>query len=105
MVWLEHWIDVLIIVLLAATLLLVVQVKNLLIRLVAALRGDLESIKRELQTEMQEVRVDNREARIEGSREFASTRKSMLDDLDAIYHAIKDISAFKSTKSGGTGPK
>ena len=100
--WLEISVNAFVIVLLLAILIVLLQLKNLLIHMMNTIRRDLESLRKEVQADIHELRVENKEERIEGTRAFASTRKIMLDNLDAIYQGVKNIAESKNNDSHGT---
>lgn len=95
MIWLEILIEALVIVLLLAILITTVQLKNLLKHMLSSLQRDVESSRKEVQADIQELRIENKETLLEGACALASARKLMLDDLDVIYKFVKDISESK----------
>lgn len=100
--WLEISGNALVIVLLLAILIVVLQLKNSLKHTMNAIRRDVESLRREVQADIHELRVENKEERVKETRAFASTRKIMLDNLDAIYQGVKNIAESKNNDSHRT---
>lgn len=100
--WLEISVNALVIVLLLAILIVLLQLKNSVKHMTNRIQRSMESLRKEVQADIHEFRVDEKEARIEGTRAFASTRKIMLDNLDAIYKGVKDIIESKTNDSHRT---
>ena len=88
--------------LLLAILIVLLQLKNLLIHMMDTIRRDLGSLRKEVQADIHELRVDDKEARIKSTHAFESTRKIMLDNLDAIYKGVKHIAESKNNDSHRT---
>ena len=102
--WLEILSTVVIIVLLVINPIVVVLVVNLLKRMITILRDDVASMKKELRVDIQEIQEDSKATCMEASRALAAMRNAMLDDLDAIYDGVKQISESRSKGSGTTRP-
>ena len=101
--WQEILRDVIVVALLLAILIVVLQLKNLLKHMMSTLRRDVESVKKELETDIQEARVDNKETHGDVLRVLRSMHRSMLDDLDAIRKSVKKITESHNRDSR-TGP-
>ncbi len=97
--WLEISRDVVVVVLLLGILTVVLQLKNRLKYMMSTLQRDVESVKKEIEGDIQEVRLDNKETHGEMLRALGSMRKSILDDLDAIRENVKVISEFENRDS------
>ena len=102
--WLETLRDVIVVVLLVGILLVALQLKNLLKHMMSTLRRDVESVKKEIETGIKDIRVDNKETHRGVLRALRSMHNLMLDDLDAIRKNVKNISE-SDNKDSDTGPR
>lgn len=100
--WLEISGNALVIVLLLTVLIVLLQLKSSVKHMMNTIQRNMESLRQEVQADIHELRVENKEERIEGTRAFASTRKIMLGNLDAIYQGVKNNPESKNNDSHGT---
>ena len=100
--WLEIAVNALVIVLLLAILIVLLQLKSSVEHMVNRIQMNMESLRKEVQADIHEFRVDDKEARIESTCAFASTRKIILDNLDAIYQGVKNNPESRNNDSHRT---